>query len=103
MTREEADAVIGHEIAHIANGDMVTLALIQAWSIPSSCSLRALLAHLVDKIIFRTEQGTGPPFHQHDYCGIGAGCTRLYYRYGSPANANFVRTKAVRALLAAPI
>jgi len=35
MSREEVEAVLGHEIGHVANGDMVTLTLIQAWSTPS--------------------------------------------------------------------
>lgn len=41
MTREEAEAVLAHEVAHIANGDMVTLTLIQGWLTPSSSSFPA--------------------------------------------------------------
>lgn len=62
MTRQEADAVIGHEIAHIANGDMVTLALIQGVVNTFVIFIARIIGHLVDKIIFRTEQGSGPAF-----------------------------------------
>lgn len=62
MTQEEAEAVIGHEIAHIANGDMVTLALIQGVVNTFVIFIARIIGHLVDKVIFRTEQGTGPAF-----------------------------------------
>ncbi|HMW46719.1 MAG TPA: protease HtpX, partial [Cellvibrionaceae bacterium] len=62
MTQQEAEAVIGHEIAHIANGDMVTLALIQGVVNTFVIFIARIIGHLVDKIIFRTEQGTGPAF-----------------------------------------
>ena len=62
MTQEEAEAVIGHEIAHIANGDMVTLALIQGVVNTFVIFIARIIGHLVDKLIFRTEQGTGPAF-----------------------------------------
>ncbi len=62
MTQEEAEAVIGHEIAHIAKGDMVTLALIQGVVNTFVIFIARIIGHLVDKIIFRTEQGTGPAF-----------------------------------------
>jgi heat shock protein HtpX len=41
MREGEIEAVLGHEVTHVANGDMVTLALTRAWSIPSSSSSRA--------------------------------------------------------------
>lgn len=62
MTREEAAAVIGHEIAHIANGDMVTLALIQGVVNTFVMFLSRVIGYLVDKIVFKTERGTGPAF-----------------------------------------
>ncbi len=62
MTRDEAEAVIGHEIAHIANGDMVTLALIQGVVNTFVMFLSRVIGYLVDKIIFKTENGTGPAF-----------------------------------------
>ena len=62
MTRKEAEAVLGHEIAHIANGDMVTLALIQGVVNTFVMFLSRVIGYLVDKIVFKTERGTGPAF-----------------------------------------
>lgn len=62
MTREEAEAVIGHEIAHIANGDMVTLALIQGVVNTFVMFLSRVIGYFIDKVIFKTENGTGPAF-----------------------------------------
>lgn len=62
MTRQEAEAVIGHEIAHIANGDMVTLALIQGVVNTFVMFLSRVIGYFVDKVIFKTENGTGPAF-----------------------------------------
>ena len=62
MTRAEAEAVLGHEIAHIANGDMVTLALIQGVVNTFVMFLSRVIGYLVDKIVFKTERGTGPAF-----------------------------------------
>jgi heat shock protein HtpX len=62
MTREEAEAVIGHEVAHIANGDMVTLALIQGVVNTFVMFLSRVIGYVIDKVIFKTENGTGPAF-----------------------------------------
>ena len=62
MSKGEAEAVIGHEIAHVANGDMVTLALIQGVVNTFVMFLSRVIGHLVDKIVFKTERGTGPAF-----------------------------------------
>ena len=62
MTREEAEAVIGHEIAHVANGDMVTLALIQGVVNTFVIFLSRVIGHTVDKLVFKTERDTGPAF-----------------------------------------
>ena len=62
MTRQEAEAVIGHEIAHVANGDMVTLALIQGVVNTFVMFLSRVIGHTVDKVVFKTERGTGPAF-----------------------------------------
>lgn len=62
MTREEAEAVLGHEVAHVANGDMVTLALIQGVVNTFVLLLSRVVGHLVDRIVFRTENGQGPAF-----------------------------------------
>ncbi len=62
MTRHEAEAVIGHEVSHAANGDMVTLALIQGVVNTFVMFLSRVIGHLVDRIVFKTERGQGPAF-----------------------------------------
>jgi heat shock protein HtpX len=62
MTKDEAEAVIGHEISHIANGDMVTLTLIQGVVNTFVLFFSRVIGYTVDKIIFKTRQGTGPAF-----------------------------------------
>jgi heat shock protein HtpX len=62
ITREEAEAVLGHEMAHVANGDMVTLALIQGVVNTFVLFLSRVIGHTVDRVIFRTEEGHGPAF-----------------------------------------
>ncbi len=53
MTREEVDAVIGHEVAHIANGDMVTMTLIQGVMNTFVVFLSRVIGYVVDKMILR--------------------------------------------------
>ena len=60
MRREEVEAVLGHEIGHVANGDMVTLTLIQGVVNTFVVFLSRIIGYFVDKVIFRTERGTGP-------------------------------------------
>ena len=62
LRREEAEAVLGHEVAHVANGDMVTLALIQGVVNTFVMFLSRVIGHLVDKVVFKTERGQGPAF-----------------------------------------
>jgi len=62
MTREEAEAVIGHEVAHVANGDMVTLALIQGVVNTFVMFLSRVIGHTVDRVVFKNEEGHGPAF-----------------------------------------
>ncbi|MFQ5755943.1 MAG: protease HtpX [Acidiferrobacterales bacterium] len=62
MTREEAEAVVGHEITHVANGDMVTLALIQGVVNTFVIFLSRIVGFVVDRVIFKTERGYGPGF-----------------------------------------
>jgi heat shock protein HtpX len=62
MSREEVEAVLGHEVAHVANGDMVTLTLIQGVVNTFVIFLSRLIGYVVDKAIFRTERGVGPGF-----------------------------------------
>jgi heat shock protein HtpX len=62
MTRQEAEAVVGHEISHVANGDMVTLALIQGVVNTFVVFLARVIGYTVDRVVFRTEEGRGPAF-----------------------------------------
>jgi heat shock protein HtpX len=62
MTKDEAEAVIGHEISHIANGDMVTLTLIQGVVNTFVLFFSRIIGYTVDKVIFKTREGTGPAF-----------------------------------------
>ena len=62
MTREEAEAVLGHEVSHVANGDMVTLTLIQGVVNTFVIFLSRIIGNLVDKVIFKNERGQGPAF-----------------------------------------
>jgi len=62
MTRDEAEAVLGHEVSHVANGDMVTLALIQGVVNTFVIFLSRIIGNLVDKTVFKTERGHGPAF-----------------------------------------
>jgi heat shock protein HtpX len=63
MSREEIEAVLGHEIAHVANGDMVTLTLIQGVVNTFVVFLSRVVGFFVDKLVFRTERGVGPGFY----------------------------------------
>jgi heat shock protein HtpX len=62
MTRDEAEAVLGHEVSHVANGDMVTLTLIQGVVNTFVIFLSRVIGHLVDRVVFKTERGHGPAF-----------------------------------------
>ncbi len=60
MTREEVEAVIGHEVAHVANGDMVTMALIQGVMNTFVVFLSRVIGNFVDKVVLRnTNDGPG--------------------------------------------
>ena len=63
MNREEIEAVLGHEIAHVANGDMVTLTLIQGVLNTFVFFLSRVVGFVVDKAVFRSERGLGPGYY----------------------------------------
>ncbi len=62
MNKEEVEAVLGHEIAHVANGDMVTLTLIQGVVNTFVVFFARIIGSIVDKTVFRTERGNGPGY-----------------------------------------
>ena len=60
MNREEVEAVIGHEIAHVSNGDMVTMALIPGVMTTFVIFFSRVIGYFVDKVILKNERaGTG--------------------------------------------
>ncbi len=59
MRQDEVEAVLAHEVSHIANGDMITLALIQGVVNTFVIFLARVIGHVVDRVIFRTERGYG--------------------------------------------
>jgi heat shock protein HtpX len=63
MSREEVEAVLGHEVTHVANGDMVTLTLIQGVLNTFVFFLSRVVGSIVDKAVFKTERGIGPGFY----------------------------------------
>lgn len=63
MGRDEVEAVLGHEVTHVANGDMVTLSLIQGVVNTFVIVLSRVVGHVVDKAVFKTERGYGPAFY----------------------------------------
>jgi heat shock protein HtpX len=62
MNRDEVEAVLGHEISHVANGDMVTLTLIQGVVNTFVIFLSRVIGHTVDRVVFKNERGHGPAF-----------------------------------------
>ncbi len=63
MTREEVEAVIGHEVAHVANGDMVTMTLIQGVMNTFVVFVSRVVGYVVDRVILKNERdGVGPGF-----------------------------------------
>ena len=59
MTKEEVEAVLAHEIAHVVNGDMVTLTLIQGVVNTFVVFLSRIVGHIVDRVLLKNERGHG--------------------------------------------
>jgi heat shock protein HtpX len=62
MNQDEVEAVLAHEVSHVANGDMVTLALIQGVVNTFVIFLSRVIGHFVDRVVFKTQRGHGPAF-----------------------------------------
>ncbi|MCW5623835.1 MAG: protease HtpX [Burkholderiales bacterium] len=62
MTKDEAEAVLGHEVSHVANGDMVTLTLIQGVVNTFVIFLSRIVGYVVDRVILKNDRGHGIGF-----------------------------------------
>jgi heat shock protein HtpX len=62
MNQQEVEAVLAHEVSHVANGDMVTLALIQGVVNTFVIFLARIIGEIVDRAVFRSESGRGPGY-----------------------------------------
>jgi heat shock protein HtpX len=62
LSQREVEAVLGHEVSHVANGDMVTLTLIQGVVNTFVVFLSRVIGFVVDRVLLRNERGTGPGF-----------------------------------------
>ncbi|AEG00210.1 protease HtpX [Methylomonas methanica] len=63
MSADEVEAVVGHEISHVANGDMVTMALMQGVVNTFVYFFASIIGHVVDRVVFKTERGYGPAYY----------------------------------------
>jgi heat shock protein HtpX len=62
MSHEEVEAVLAHEVAHVANGDMVTLTLIQGVVNTFVVFFARIVGSIVDRAVFKSERGNGPGY-----------------------------------------
>jgi len=63
MGADEVEAVLGHEVSHVANGDMVTMGLLQGVVNTFVIFLSRVIGHVVDRVVFKTERGYGPAYY----------------------------------------
>ncbi|MGY6275165.1 protease HtpX [Methylomonas sp. MgM2] len=63
MNADEVEAVLGHEISHVSNGDMVTMALMQGVVNTFVYFFASVIGHVVDRVVFKTERGYGPAYY----------------------------------------
>jgi len=63
MDADEVEAVIGHEMTHVANGDMVTMALMQGVVNTFVYFFATVIGYVVDRTVFKTERGNGPAYY----------------------------------------
>lgn len=63
MNADEVEAVVGHEISHVANGDMVTMTLMQGVINTFVYFFATIIGYVVDRMVFKTERGYGPAYY----------------------------------------
>jgi len=63
MNADEVEAVVGHEMTHVSNGDMVTMALMQGVLNTFVYFFATVIGHVVDRVVFKTERGFGPAYY----------------------------------------
>jgi heat shock protein HtpX len=63
LNHDEVEAVLAHEVSHVANGDMVTLLLIQGVVNTFVVFLSRVIGHTVDRVVFKTQRGYGPAYY----------------------------------------
>ncbi len=62
MKKEEVEAVLAHEVSHVANGDMITMALMQGVVNTFVIFISRIVGHFVDRVVFKNERGYGPGY-----------------------------------------
>jgi heat shock protein HtpX len=62
MRPDEVEAVLGHEISHVASGDMVTMGLLQGVLNTFVIFFSRIIGHLIDRVVFKVERGYGPGY-----------------------------------------
>jgi heat shock protein HtpX len=62
MGADEVEAVLAHEVSHVANGDMITMGLLQGVVNTFVIFLSRVIGHTVDRVVFKTERGYGPAY-----------------------------------------
>ena len=92
MSREEVEAVLGHEVAHVANGDMVTLTLIQGVVNTFVMFLARVIGYVVDKVVLKNDRDTGIGFYATVFI-----CELVFGVFASMIVAWFSRQREFRA------
>ncbi len=67
MTADEVEAVLGHEMSHVANGDMVTMALMQGVVNTFVYFFATIIGHIVDRAVFKNERGYGIGYYVTEF------------------------------------
>lgn len=69
MNKDEVEAVLGHEITHVSNGDMITLTLIQGVVNTFVIFFSRILGHFIDRVIMKNERGFGIGYYIGSFVG----------------------------------